>query len=200
MVDGLIGGGSTADQGTKMNLVQKLKYTAETRYRRYLDLCTPHKYERWLGLLVLFTLYLVRVYFLEGFYIITYALGIFWLNQLIGFLSPQIDPEKNQLFEAPPSDEAEANALPLSKNDEFKPFIRRLPEFKFWLSLTKAVVIATVCTFFPFLDIPVFWPILLLYFLSLFFFTMKARIVHMWKHKYLPFDFGKPKHKGKSAS
>jgi len=34
-------------------------------------------------------------------------------------------------------------------------------------------------TFFRFFDVPVFWPILLLYFLMLFGMTMKKQISHM---------------------
>jgi hypothetical protein len=52
-------------------------------------------------------------------------------------------------------------------------------------------------TFFDVFDIPVFWPILLIYFFILFFMTMKRQIQHMLKHRYIPFDFGKPKHAGK---
>lgn len=48
------------------------------------------------------------------------GLGIYTLNLLIGFLSPQVDPE------------SEGPALPMKGSDEFKPFVRRLPEFKFW--------------------------------------------------------------------
>jgi hypothetical protein len=55
-----------------------------------------------------------------GFYIITYALGIYNLNLLLGFLTPQVDPE------------LEGPTLPSKKEDEFRPFVRRLPEFKFW--------------------------------------------------------------------
>jgi hypothetical protein len=39
--------------------------------------------------------------------------------------------------------------------------------------------------------VPVFWPILLLYWLLLFVVTMKRQIKHMIKHKYLPFTTGK---------
>ena len=35
-------------------------------------------------------------------------------------------------------------------------------------------------------NIPLFWPILLLYFIVLFMLTMKRQIKHMWKHKYAP--------------
>ena len=57
----------------------------------------------------------------QGFYIVTYGLGIYLLNRLIGFLSPMVDPE------------LEGPTLPTKGSDqEFKPFQRRLPEFKFW--------------------------------------------------------------------
>ena len=58
-----------------------------------------------------------------------------------------------------------------------------------------------IATFFPIFDVPVFWPILLLYFFVLFFITMKRQVKHMIKHKYIPFDLGKkvnPSHAGKS--
>ena len=57
---------------------------------------------------------------MQGFYIVTYALGIYNLNLLLGFLTPQIDPE------------LEGPTLPSKSEDEFRPFVRRLPEFKFW--------------------------------------------------------------------
>ncbi len=39
-------------------------------------------------------------------------------------------------------------------------------------------------TFFSVFDVPVFWPILLLYWLVLVFVTMKRQIRHMIKHRY----------------
>ena len=60
------------------------------RYNRSLDWLTPHALARWLGLLVCLALYGMRVWFLQGFYIVTYALGIFLLNNLIGFVTPQV--------------------------------------------------------------------------------------------------------------
>lgn len=55
---------------------------------------------------------------------VSYALGIYILNLLIGFLSPQVDPEFLDLSDGP--------VLPSRSSDEFRPFVRRLPEFKFW--------------------------------------------------------------------
>lgn len=87
------------------------------------------------------------------------------------------------------------DSLPKTADDEFKPFIRRLPEFKFWFWTTRAFLIAFFCTFVPFLDIPVFWPILLLYFVLLFALTMRRQIKHMIKYRYIPFDIGKKSYK-----
>lgn len=39
--------------------------------------------------------------------------------------------------------------------DEFKPFIRRLPEFKFWHSATRAIVLSLIAAFIPIFDVPV---------------------------------------------
>uniref|UniRef100_A0A3B6UBV0 Protein RER1 n=1 Tax=Triticum aestivum TaxID=4565 RepID=A0A3B6UBV0_WHEAT len=85
----------------------------------------PHKAGKWAGTLLAAAIYTPRVYYLQGFYVISYGLGIYLLNLLIGFLSPMVDPELEALDQAGP-------ALPTRGNNEFKPFIRRLPEFKFW--------------------------------------------------------------------
>ena len=91
-----------------------------------------------------------------------------------GFLTPaQIDPQ------------TDGPLLP-THAEEFRPFTRRVPEFKFWYNSSKAIVIAFFLTFFKIFDIPVFWPILLWYFVVLFFSTMKRQIQHMIKHKYVP--------------
>ena len=58
-------------------------------------------------------------------------------------------------------------------------------------SITKAFCVAFVLTFFSAFDVPVFWPILLCYWIVLFVLTMKRQIVHMIKYKYIPFSIGK---------
>lgn len=74
--------------------------------------------------------------------------------------------------------------LPTRSNQEFRPFIRRLPEFKFWYEITRSIVIGLACTFFEIFNIPVFWPILVMYFITLFCITMKRQIKvsAIWLH------------------
>jgi hypothetical protein len=58
----------------------------------------------------------------------------------------------------------------------------------------KATCAALVCSFLPMFDIPVYWPILLIYFCILFALTMRRQIQHMVRYRYVPFDFGKRKY------
>jgi hypothetical protein len=120
----------------------------------------------------------------QGYFIVAYGLGIFLLNNFIAFLSPLEDPQSEQ-------------GLPTtaSEGKEFRPFARRLPEFKFWLACFRGTFTCIGMTAFPIFDVPVFWPILLMYFFVLFFMTMKRQIMHMYKHRYVPISFGKSKPK-----
>jgi len=147
--------------------------------QHYVEKTIPWLKVRWAGFASALALYILRIYVRQGFFVVTYGLGIYLLNLLIGFLSPAIDPE------------TENAALPTSDREEFRPFTRKLPEFKFWVAATRAVLASLFMTLFQMFDLPVFWPILLVYFLLLVFMTMKDRVKHMMKHKYIPFSVGK---------
>jgi len=90
--------------------------------------------------------------------------------------------------------ESEGPVLPTNASDEYRPFQRRLPEFKFWLACSKAMLIGFAMTFISLFNVPVFWPILLIYFIVLFVLTMKRQIKHMLKHQYVPISWGKKRY------
>ncbi|CAF1860923.1 unnamed protein product [Brassica oleracea] len=168
----------------------RLIHAVEQRQQHLLDKTVPHVLYRWIACLVVVLIYFVRVYLVEGFYIITYAIGIYLLNLIIAFLSPQEDPEAS----------LSGGTLPTRRSDEYRPFVRRLPEFKFWLSIIRAFVIGFMMTFFEVFDVPVFWPILLFYWVMLFILTMRKQIQHMIKYRYVPFSFGKQQKYGKKPA
>jgi hypothetical protein len=60
------------------------------KYQYLLDKSSPHIMYRWIGFSLCLALYAVRVWYANGWYIVTYGLGIYLLNQFIGFLSPQV--------------------------------------------------------------------------------------------------------------
>ena len=65
------------------------------KFQYLLDKTSPHLTYRWIVFAIFIILYTVRVYLVDGWYIVTYGLGIYLLNQFIGFLSPQFDPENS---------------------------------------------------------------------------------------------------------
>ncbi|KAF8410110.1 hypothetical protein HHK36_002632 [Tetracentron sinense] len=81
--------------------------------------------------------------------------------------------------------------LELDKYSKTKEPLEQLKDALRRYAITKAFCIAFVMTFFSVFDVPVFWPILLFYWLVLFILTMKRQILHMIRYKYVPFSLGK---------
>ncbi len=101
---------------------------ARRRLRALLDRAAPAVAPRWTAWTALAALYLLRVWLLAGFYIVTYGLAIYNLNLLLGFLTP---------LHVDAAAAADGPSLPRRADDEFRPFVRRLPEFKVRLSLRR---------------------------------------------------------------
>jgi hypothetical protein len=182
----------TRDITGEASSIDRLLFRFKQQYQRYEDAVVPHRPVRWaaLGLLLLF--FFIRVISYGGFYVVTYGMCIHLLYLLILMITPLSDPEENGLS----TDEAR---LPSGGGDkgEFKPFIPKVQEFVVWRSMIKVVLICFVLTWFSVFDIPVFWPILVLYFIVLFVSQMGHRVKHMLKHKYVPWSAGKPKYVSK---
>ncbi|CAH9077861.1 unnamed protein product [Cuscuta europaea] len=176
------------DDGSTLAPLVKWRREFSRMFRHYLDRSVPYTYRRWLGTVAAASVYVLRVYYVRGFHIISYGVGTYLLNLLIGFLSPKYDPELEAL---------DGHAR---DSDEYIPFVRRLPEFLLWYAATKAFVVAFFMTFCSLFDVPVFWPILLCYWIVLFVLTMKRQITHMIKYKYVPFDHGKLKYSRKRSA
>jgi len=65
------------------------------------------------------------------------AHAIYLLNLLLAFLQPKFDPSLQEDLLADEIEEGgDANGttspLPSQRDDEFRPFVRRLPEWQFW--------------------------------------------------------------------
>lgn len=112
--------GDRTDDASPVSPLAKWRDDFSRAFQYYLDRSAPHTLNRWLGTLAAAAVYVLRVYYIRGFYVISYGLGIYIVNLLIGFMSPKVDPE------------LEASEGLSSPRGEFKPFIRRLPEFMFW--------------------------------------------------------------------
>ena len=139
--------------------------------------------QRWGVVAILAVIYFIRVFRTKGYYALTYSIGIHFLNSFIGFISPLDDPEEEL--------GSDNSYLPQRGNEEFRPFQRKVKEFSFWNIMFWTFLVAIFLTFFEAFNVPVFWPLLLAYFILIFFLIMRRQIKHMIKYNYLPWDSGK---------
>ncbi|CAH8519295.1 unnamed protein product [Schistosoma margrebowiei] len=175
----------TSDESSN-TFLSKVCRPVNVMHQTIIDKLYPYRITRWLFALLLFAIYVLRIASIQGFHIVSYTLAIYLLSLFISFISPKVDPAAADYSDEIPT-------LPRTVGEEFRPFIPRLLESKFWLSTVRAVAISIFCTYLPFLDIPVFWPILVMYFIMLFAIMMKKQIKHMIKYRYVPFTYGKPR-------
>ncbi|KAI0359621.1 retrieval of early ER protein Rer1 [Trametes cingulata] len=182
---------SDAESSGPMEPLTNYLAKGQRQYQQWLDRITPFVLYRWLGTAGVLALFGLRIVFAQG----VNAHAIYLLNLLLAFLQPKFDPSlQDDLLADEIEEGGEAGGpspLPSQRDDEFRPFVRRLPEWQFWLSATRATLIAFVCTFFETFDVPVYWPILVVYWFVLFLLTMRRQIQHMIKYKYVPFDIGR---------
>uniref|UniRef100_A0A1I7WBT6 Protein RER1 n=1 Tax=Heterorhabditis bacteriophora TaxID=37862 RepID=A0A1I7WBT6_HETBA len=105
-------------------VISRFFHSMEVKYQYYLDQLTPLLAVRWIMAFITIIFFIARILYLQGFYIVCYAVGIYYLNLLLLFLTPSIDPALE--------DDDDGPVLPSKTSDEFRPFMRRLPEFKCW--------------------------------------------------------------------
>ncbi|KAJ8589651.1 retrieval of early ER protein Rer1 [Rhizopogon salebrosus TDB-379] len=179
---------------TPLHAAQASLSKLQRQYQQTLDRWTPHVLQRWLATLGLLAVFMLRIVLSQGWYIVCYGLAIYLLNLLLAFLQPKFDPSLQDDLLADEIEEGgdqNVPVLPSQRDDEFRPFVRRLPEWQFWLSSTRATLVSLFCTLSEVFDVPVYWPILVVYFCVLFALTMRRQIQHMIKYKYIPFDIGR---------
>ncbi|KAF9039423.1 retrieval of early ER protein Rer1 [Hymenopellis radicata] len=152
----------------------------QRQYQQILDRWTPFMLNRWLATGGLLCLFMLRIVLAQG----VHAHAIYLLNLLLAFLQPKFDPSLQEDLladEIEEGGEETRSPLPSQRDDEFRPFAVRYPRHHSRLLATTSEVF----------DVPVYWPILVVYFFVLFALTMRRQIQHMIKYKYIPFDIGR---------
>lgn len=153
----------------------------------YLDKSVPYRRERWMLFALLLLVFIIRIITKGAYHLVTYCLFLYLLHGFIGFCTP-IDSDIPDPFDIEETDNVYLPEEPLPRSaDESKPFMRRLPEFQYWFVATKATVSALAATTIPPLNLPVYSPILVGYFLVLVVMTTLKIRKHMKKFRYNPF-------------
>eukprot|EP01013_Petalomonas_cantuscygni_P026500 TRINITY_DN48878_c0_g1_i1.p1 TRINITY_DN48878_c0_g1~~TRINITY_DN48878_c0_g1_i1.p1 ORF type:complete len:232 (-),score=37.32 TRINITY_DN48878_c0_g1_i1:337-1032(-) len=81
---------------------------------------------------------------------------------------------------------------PVTHEPEYRPFRRKSGEFKSWKHAMQSTLIFSFLSSFEMLNIEVYVPLLVMYFVLLFSFTVYRRVEHMRKYKYTPWSAPKP--------
>ena len=103
------------------------------------------------------------------------------------YLAPIDDPEDY-------TTEAEEQSSFIGSNQrersEYKGFQRKMGEMEFWKSIICATALALFLSMFDSMDIEIYWPLLVMYFCMMTVFLFRAKLAHMIKYQYTPWDAG----------
>ena len=160
-------------------------------FRKHIDSLVIHKSRRWTAFAAVLGLFLFRMVYHQGYFAVCYILGFYILQNVILFLTPSSlpsiqDEEENEehVYDIPDTQ--------LEKSeDSSKPIIRKLGEFNLWKKLMLGALVSLFTTFFEVLDFPVFWPILMFYFVFVALSIGIKQRRHMKKYGYSLSDFFK---------
>ena len=101
--------------GQKFDLEDTI-FVYKRKYRIFIDKIAPMRMERWAAFCVLLFIFLLRMYIRQGYAVIAYLLGLFYLNSIMLYLAPADDPEDGM------GEEATDFSLPVREQDEYKGF------------------------------------------------------------------------------
>ena len=71
-----------------------MQFVANRKLQNFLDRIAPFKLYRWMAFSLVLAIFLLRMYIKRGYAVIAYLLGLFYLNNIMLFLSPAEDPDE----------------------------------------------------------------------------------------------------------
>ena len=160
-------------------------------FRKKIDRLIVYRSQRWISFAVVLSLFILKMILLSAYFAVAYILGFYIMHNFILYLTPSTLPSIQD------EEEAEENVYEIPEvvlehnEDSSKPIVRKLGEFKLWKKLFFATSLCLSLTFFKIFDFPVFWQILLLYFIFIMTTIILRQRAHMKKYGYSMSDFFK---------
>ncbi|GKT22823.1 Retrieval of early ER protein Rer1 like protein [Aduncisulcus paluster] len=202
-------------QTTLPTIVKHYKTKMDHVTDKYLNLTIPFKTGRWIIAAVIALLFILRCVFTSSpfhYVLVMYCLYVYIIVHFLLFITPLGAPQSHSPNEIIPMDSdfmfddedglrLEMLQLPNKadeRDDEYKPFIPQLPEFKFWWLFVKSHLICLFLTLFQVFDIPVYWPILFMYLAFVVVLTALDEMKKWKEYGYVPFDFLRKKQNRKT--
>ena len=137
---------------------------------------------RWVAFSIVFSLFVLRAYLMQGYVFLAYALSIYYLTRTVMFLTPASD------------EDGTLSSLPDHREDsEHKGFQRTLPEMQYWSRMMLATIVVSALSCFECMNLKVVWQVLVFYFLIASVMLCNRQYKHARKHGYNPLQLGKKK-------
>jgi len=142
-----------------------------------IDKFSPCPVQRWCVFGLCLLVHFVKILVSGTHHLIAYVVGVYLFHGFILFATPK-DENIPDPFEEEVENENSNEYSPSSVDNSLRPFIRNMPEYTYWMFSMKVVVVSFLLTLSRLTDIPVYTPILLVYFV----FMVLATAIKLWQH------------------
>lgn len=136
---------------------------------------------RWISFFAIAAIFIYRICIKKSHWVIAYVSVIYLLHTFILFATPK-DSSIPDPFEA--EEEDQENYNPRNIDNEFRPYVRKLPEFQFWKMCLHIIIVSHFLICFSFTDLPAEPAILVIYSVIIFCITAFRLLAHSKKYKY----------------
>lgn len=141
------------------------------------DKFSPYPVQRWCVFGLCLLAHFVKILVSGTHHLIAYVVGVYLFHGFILFATPK-DENIPDPFEEEVDNDNSNEYSPSNVDNSLRPFIRNMPEYTYWMFSMKVVVISFLLTLSKFTDIPVYTPILVVYFV----FMVLATAIKLWQH------------------
>ena len=123
--------------------------------------------------------------------VVTYLIGFYLLQMMVSYFTPKGLEEEDMGYTEFIGEEGEIVEEEITQLDIDceKPLVPSISELQIWERVSFAFTMGIVCTFFKQMEIDVFWPLLMVYFVVLVCYTIQKIIKKMEKYRYSISDF-----------
>lgn len=151
----------------------------------------PRPMVRWTIFSCTYLFFMLRVLIMQKYFLVAYMSSIYILYGFVSFCSPNDDSIPCALEDFDDFDVSNIPTNTIEEIEDYKPFDRKLPDYKYWESSMICLCFSILATLFDVFNFTVYAPILIIYFLIMCISVIRNIYLHSKKFNYNPLDFGK---------
>lgn len=179
--------------------MEYLNYLKPSYIKNKINKTIIYRKERWILTIITYFLFIIKCVIYDSYYALLYILSFYYIQNIILFITPKDVPSIHDEDEDEDMYEIPDTVFNKSDDPDEKPIIRKISEFSLWEKITFFTLLCHLLSYFEVFNIPVWWPMLLIYFVIVSVLIVFKQRSHMNKYNYSLYDFFKSK-RGKKDS